>query len=71
MAEPSADTILPLTLTGVGYQARGQALIDGVSTCLEPGPRTVILGPNGAGKSLLLRLCHGLLRPTAGRIEWA
>ena len=27
------------------------------------GPRTVILGPNGAGKSVLMRLCHGLLRP--------
>jgi tungstate transport system ATP-binding protein len=30
-----------------------------------------VLGPNGAGKSLLLRLCHGLIRPTAGRIRWA
>ncbi len=28
----------------------------------------MVLGPNGAGKSLLLRLCHGLLRPSAGRI---
>jgi tungstate transport system ATP-binding protein len=30
----------------------------------------VVLGPNGAGKSLLLRLCHGLLQPTAGAIRW-
>jgi tungstate transport system ATP-binding protein len=30
----------------------------------------VILGPNGAGKSVLLRLCHGLLAPTAGTIRW-
>jgi tungstate transport system ATP-binding protein len=30
----------------------------------------VILGPNGAGKSLLLRLCHGLIQPTAGRVRW-
>ncbi len=66
-----AVPILPLTLTGVTYQARGQTLVDNLSAELKAGGRCVILGPNGAGKSLLLRLCHGLLRPTAGRIEWA
>ena len=69
MAEPTS--ILPLRLTDVTYQARGQTLIDGISGSLAAEGRSVILGPNGAGKSLLLRLCHGLLRPTAGRIEWA
>jgi len=66
-----APSILPLRLTDVTYQARGQTLIDGISGDLEAKGRSVILGPNGAGKSLLLRLCHGLLQPTAGRIEWA
>ena len=37
---------------------------------VRAGPRTVILGPNGAGKSVLMRLCHGLLTPTSGRIVW-
>jgi tungstate transport system ATP-binding protein len=37
---------------------------------LEAGRRTVILGPNGAGKSVLMRLMHGLIEPTAGRILW-
>ena len=36
-----------------------------------PGRRLVMLGPNGAGKSLLLRLCHGLIAPTEGRVAWA
>jgi tungstate transport system ATP-binding protein len=30
-----------------------------------------VLGPNGAGKSVLLKLCHGLLRPTRGEVRWA
>jgi tungstate transport system ATP-binding protein len=62
--------ILPLALSEVCYETRGGLLLDRLSLTLEPGPRTVILGPNGAGKSLLLRLCHGLLRPTSGSIEW-
>jgi tungstate transport system ATP-binding protein len=63
--------ILPLSLEAVTYEAQGQRLIDSLSLVFGAGPRSVILGPNGAGKSLLLRLCHGLLRPTSGRIAWA
>jgi tungstate transport system ATP-binding protein len=63
-------SILPLTLEDLTYARRGESLIDGISAALAAGPRTVILGPNGAGKSLLLRLCHGLIQPTAGRVRW-
>jgi tungstate transport system ATP-binding protein len=66
-----ADGPLPLTLERVGFEAGGQRLIDDVNLTLNAGARTVVLGPNGAGKSVLLRLCHGLIRPTAGRIRWA
>jgi tungstate transport system ATP-binding protein len=66
----STSTILPLRLESVSYEAGGKRLIDGVSLTLAAGPRTVILGPNGAGKSLLMRLCHGLISPSAGRIDW-
>jgi tungstate transport system ATP-binding protein len=65
------DGPLPLRLEGVRFEAGSQRLIDNLTLTLEPGTRTVVLGPNGAGKSLLLRLCHGLLRPTAGTIRWA
>jgi tungstate transport system ATP-binding protein len=62
--------MLPLILEDVSFVAGGRTIIDRVSCEFGPGPRTVILGPNGAGKSVLMRLCHGLLRPTSGRIVW-
>lgn len=64
-------SILPLYLENVAFAAGGERLIDGITARLDAGPRTVILGHNGAGKSLLLRLCHGLLEPSAGRILWS
>ena len=64
-------SILPLRLDEVSFVAGGRPIVDGVSLVVEAGPRTIILGPNGAGKSVLMRLCHGLLAPTSGRIEWA
>jgi tungstate transport system ATP-binding protein len=62
--------VLPLTLEDVSFIAGGRAIIDRVSCTFAAGPRTVILGPNGSGKSVLMRLCHGLLAPTSGRIVW-
>ncbi len=64
-------SILPLRLDGVCFDAGGARLIHDISFTLTAGPRTVILGPNGAGKSLILRLCHGLLRPSAGTVRWS
>jgi len=64
-------SILPLRLENVSFAAGGRTIIDRVSLAFEAGPRTIILGPNGAGKSVLMRLCHGLLAPSSGRIEWA
>jgi tungstate transport system ATP-binding protein len=63
-------SLLPLVLDNVVFEVGSRRIIDGVSLMLERGPRTLIVGPNGAGKSVLLRLCHGLLRPTLGRIIW-
>jgi len=63
-------SLLPLRLEGVVFDAGGHRIIKGISTTIKRGPRTVLLGPNGAGKSVLLRLCHGLLVPTAGSINW-
>lgn len=70
-ARDNSAMILPLRLKGVCYEAGGKQLINNFTAIFEAGLRTVILGPNGAGKSLLLRLCHGLIVPSAGRITWA
>ncbi|MEO7402150.1 MAG: ATP-binding cassette domain-containing protein [Burkholderiales bacterium] len=59
-----------LTLDHLTYAPQTRALIDDLSAELVAGPRTVILGPNGAGKSVLMRLCHGLLAPSAGAVRW-
>jgi tungstate transport system ATP-binding protein len=63
-------SLLPLRLADVVFAVGPRRIIDGVSLQLDGGQRTVIVGPNGAGKSVLLRLCHGLLMPTSGTIEW-
>jgi tungstate transport system ATP-binding protein len=68
MRAPSS--LLPLALDEVVFAVGDRRIIDGVSLQLDAGPRTVIVGPNGAGKSVLLRLCHGLLPPTSGKIRW-
>lgn len=64
-------TILPATVEGLAFGRGGLRLLDDVTFDLRAGTRTVILGPNGAGKSLLLRLMHGLVEPSAGRVVWS
>jgi len=63
-------SILPLKLDNVSFEAGGKRLIKDMTCTFEAGPRTVIVGPNGAGKSLFLRICHGLLSPSAGKVIW-
>jgi tungstate transport system ATP-binding protein len=64
-------SLLPLELERVSFHHRGQKLLDNVSLRLEQGGKTIIMGPNGAGKSLLMRLCNGLLQPSAGSVRWS
>ncbi|MEH6824633.1 MAG: phosphate ABC transporter ATP-binding protein [Motiliproteus sp.] len=64
------DSILPLELRSVNFEAQGKHLIKDISCTFEQGLRTIIIGPNGAGKSLFLRLCHGLLQPASGQVVW-
>ena len=58
--------MLPLRLQEVDFLH----IIKPLSLAIEAGPSTIILGANGAGKSVLMRLMHGLLAPSRGRIVW-
>jgi tungstate transport system ATP-binding protein len=64
-------TILPLRAEGLGFSVGGVNILSDVSLTLEAGSPSIIVGPNGAGKSVLLRLLHGLLTPSTGRVLWA
>jgi tungstate transport system ATP-binding protein len=64
------DTILPLRTEGLGFTAGGVAILAEVELTIAAGAPTLVIGPNGAGKSVLLRLLHGLLAPSAGRVVW-
>jgi tungstate transport system ATP-binding protein len=66
----AAAGILPLRLSGLSYRIATTRLLDSVDLLVRAGPRTIVLGPNGAGKTLLLRIAHGLIEPSEGRVEW-
>ena len=70
IAMPEKDTILPLDVEAMSYGVGGRTLLSDINFQIPVGGITMVLGANGAGKSLLLRLCHGLLTPQAGRITW-
>jgi len=64
------SAILPVRLRGLGYERGGEWLLGPLDLDIDGARRVVVLGPNGAGKSLLLRLAHGLIEPSVGRVEW-
>ncbi|MCZ4067304.1 ABC transporter ATP-binding protein [Microbacterium sp. H37-C3] len=59
---------MTLAARDVSWTRSGTLVVDGVSVRPEPGQTLGLLGPNGSGKSSLLRLLHGLVRPTAGLV---
>ncbi|AQQ54450.1 ABC transporter ATP-binding protein [Planococcus lenghuensis] len=44
--------------------------VDDVTFLLEERTATALIGPNGSGKTTTLSMMGGLLRPTAGSINW-
>jgi tungstate transport system ATP-binding protein len=59
-----------LRAEGLCFEAGGRTLIDIADLAVRPGRCTIVTGANGSGKSLLLRLLHGLIRPSSGTVFW-
>ena len=60
--------MLKVTDLEAGYG--GSTVLHGVSLEVKDGEAVVILGPNGHGKTTLLRAISGLVKPTAGTVEF-
>lgn len=60
-----------LALEQISLHLGDRALLDNVSTIVNPGERIGLVGPNGAGKSTLLKIIMGLQEPDAGRVSLA
>jgi tungstate transport system ATP-binding protein len=67
---PITAGLLPLQAVNISVTRSEKALLSDISFTLRAGSPTVIMGANGAGKSLLLRVLHGLVKPTTGDVIW-
>lgn len=65
-----ADAFFPLCAQGLGVTLGGHAAVVDANLSVDGPRRIVVLGANGAGKSVLLRLLHGLIVPTQGKVLW-
>ena len=59
-----------LQTQGLTKRFRSRIAVDKLTLHVERGDIYGFLGPNGAGKSTTLRMLLGLIRPTAGKIEF-
>jgi branched-chain amino acid transport system ATP-binding protein len=60
--------MLKVTDLQAGYG--GSEVLHSLSLHVDDGETVVVLGPNGHGKTTLLRTISGLIRPTAGIVEF-
>jgi len=65
------STLFPVTMEAAVHRRRGVTLVGPVDLALDGQGACMVVGPNGAGKSMLLKLMHGSVRLSSGRISWA
>ena len=63
-------SILPLKLDRVWFKHAGETLLENITLRIEKGLPKILMGANGSGKTLLMRVAHGLLLPTQGKVAW-
>lgn len=59
-----------LVFRDVSFRWGRTPVLRNVSAEFNAGERWCVLGPNGAGKTTLVRIALGLLKPTAGRVQF-
>ncbi len=65
MARPGS-----LKVDGLGVRFGGLVAVDGVDIVAPTGRITGLIGPNGAGKTTTFNACSGLIRPSAGDVQF-
>ena len=58
-----------LRAEGLGFDADGRPLLNGIDLEVDEGELVALVGPNGSGKTTLLRCLAGILRSARGRLE--
>ena len=62
------DTLI--SLRGIGLKRDGREILNGINLDIRRGDFIAVTGPNGGGKTTLLRIILGLLKPSAGKVEY-
>ena len=66
--EEAGSVLLRLDGLSAGYAEA--KVLNGISLTIPEGSTTALVGSNGVGKTTILRVISGLVRPTAGTVEY-